>query len=121
MSWRIEFFEDEKGCPVRDFLDELSSAHRAKVLAAIRLLEEEGPTLPFPYSSQIEGKLRELRTRHGSENYRVLYFGAPARSFVLLHAIQKRTAQTPRHDIAKAIARMSRHLKRVAGKPKGRS
>jgi phage-related protein len=120
MPWRIELFEDEEGCPVRDFLDGLPPAHRAKVLALIRLLEEEGPTWPFPYSSQIEGKLRELRTQHGNERYRVLYFGAPSRGFVLLHGIQKHTKETPRRDIEIASARMSRYLHRVSGKPKGR-
>jgi len=63
VRWAVEFYEDESGCPVRQFLDELPAPQRAKLLALIRLLEEPGPTLPFPYSSQIRGKLRELRTR----------------------------------------------------------
>lgn len=57
--WGVEFYEDETGCPVRDFLDGLDRFQRPKVLATIKLLEEQGPTLPFPYSSQIRGKLLE--------------------------------------------------------------
>ncbi|PYM81566.1 MAG: hypothetical protein DME13_19790 [Candidatus Rokuibacteriota bacterium] len=54
---------------------DLEVPHRAKLLAVIKLLEELGPTLPFPYSSQVEGKLRELRTHYGETHYRVFYFG----------------------------------------------
>lgn len=112
--WTIEFYESgEEGCPVRAFLDSLEKARRAKVLAVITLLGEEGPTLPFQYSSQIRGKLRELRTHYGSEHYRVLYFGAPNRMFVLLHAFVKRSEKTPERDIAIAEARMGRHLRQI--------
>ena len=41
--WTIEFYESgEEGCPVRAFLDSLEKARRAKVLAVIALLGEEG-------------------------------------------------------------------------------
>jgi hypothetical protein len=47
--WQVAFFEsDEHGCPVQDFLGLLEKSPRAKVLALIQLLAEEGPTLPFP-------------------------------------------------------------------------
>jgi phage-related protein len=109
--WAVAFYESkEDGVPVMAFLDALGPPRRAKLLAMIRLLEEWGPTLPFPYSSQVRGRLRELRTHYGREQYRVLYFGAPGRVFVLLHAFVKRTAQTPRGDIAIAEARMARYL-----------
>src|SRR6185369_1542630 len=53
-SWQIEFYErQEDGCPVQDFLNALDKPPRAKMLALIRLLAEQGPTLPFPYSSQV--------------------------------------------------------------------
>lgn len=107
-EWSIEFFEDDRGCPVRAFLDALEARKRAKVLALIRLLEEQGATLPFPYSSQIQGKLRELRTHYGEEHYRVLYFGAPDRTFVLLHGVVKRSPKLPTGDIRIARERMQR-------------
>lgn len=76
----------------------------------IRLLEEQGPTLPFPYSSQVRGKIRELRAHYGDDQYRVLYFGAPGRVFVLLHAFEKRSEKTPERDVRIAAARMQRYL-----------
>lgn len=81
------------------------------MLAVIHRLGEHGPTLPFPYSSKLRHKLRELRTSHGGEQYRVLYFGAPNRRFVLLHALSKHSAQVPERDIAIAQARMEEYLR----------
>ena len=108
----MEFYErDDGGCPVEDFLNGLDKAPRAKVLALIQLLAEQGPTLPFPYSSQVQGKIRELRTRYGRERLRVLYFGASAREWVLLHGFIKQSAKTPERDIRIAEARMTEYLK----------
>jgi len=43
-SWQIEFYERaEGGCPVQDFLNALDKPPRAKVLALVRLLAEQGP------------------------------------------------------------------------------
>jgi len=103
----VEFYEDNAGCPVQDFLDALEPRKRAKVIAIIKVLEEQGPTLPFPYSSQIEGKVRELRTHYGQEQYGVLYYGAADRAFVLLHAFVKRAKQTPTGDVELAKERMN--------------
>ncbi len=80
--WIVEFYESRaEGCPVREFLLALDKPQRAKLVALIRLLEEQGPLLPFPYSTQIRAKLRELRTQYGKDHYRVLYFGAPGPHF----------------------------------------
>jgi phage-related protein len=95
----------------------LEPPRRAKILAIIRPLEEYGPTLPFPYSSQVEGKIRELRTHYGEELYRILYFGSVDRTFVLLQAFVKRTKHTPPGEIQIAVERMRRSL---AKKPKRR-
>jgi hypothetical protein len=97
-------------------LTNLAVQHRAKALALIKMLEQEGPNLPFPYSSQIRGKLRELRTQQGKDKLRVLYFGDARRVFVLLHGIVKRSTQLPEEDIRKAEARMELHVRRLEGK-----
>ncbi len=64
MAWTVEFYEDADGdAPVELFLNGLPKKHRAKLLGLIAKLKEHGPTLPFPYSSQVDGRVRELRTR----------------------------------------------------------
>jgi phage-related protein len=111
--WQIEFYERNDGrCPVEEFLDGLDRPPRAKVLALIQLLAEQGPALPFPYSSQVRGRIRELRTQYGRENLRVLYFGAAPRECVLLHDFTKRTPKTPERDMTIAEARMTEYLER---------
>lgn len=118
--WVVEFYESRvEGCPVREFLLALDKPQRAKLVALIRLLEEQGPVLPFPYSSQIRRKLRELRTQYGKDHYRVLYFGAPGRAFVLLHAFTKRAPVTPEREIALAERRMVAYLEGRRGPAKG--
>jgi phage-related protein len=111
--WQIEFFEEENGGrPVQDWLDTLPEAVRGKVLARIDLLAEHGPTLDHPYTSQVEGKLREVRLRLGKSRYRVLYFFDAARVGVLLHGFTKNTAALQESDKRIARARMARHTAR---------
>jgi hypothetical protein len=113
-QWSVEFFEGDEGrSQVQDFLDDLDKSRRAKVVALIALLAEQGPNLPFPYSSHVRGKIRELRTQYGKDRYRVLYFGAPGRRFILLHALGKSTAKIPEGDIRIAEARMRKWLERL--------
>src|SRR5260221_7083539 len=119
MGWTVDFFVEDGGrAPVEEFLTSLSSQHRAKLLALIQMLEQEGANLPFPYSSQVRGKLRELRTQQGKDKLRILYFGDARRVFVLLHGIVKRSAKLPEEDIRIAEARMELHGRRMEGKKK---
>ena len=111
--WRIEFFEEENGGqPVQAWLDSLPEAVRGKVLARIDLLAQHGPTLDHPYTSQIEGKLREVRLRLGKTRYRVLYFFDERRVGILLHGFAKNTATVEEIDKRIARARMARHAKK---------
>ena len=119
MAWQVEFFVDgHSHAPVEDYLTSLPVQHRAKLLALIKVLEEEGANLPFPYSSQVRGKLRELRTQQGKDKLRILYFGDAKRVFVLLHGIVKRSAKLPEEDMRIAEARMELHGRRTEGKKK---
>lgn len=112
-GWQADFYTARDGtCPVRDFLLRLPLAERAKVAALIDRLRVHGPTLPFPYSSQVEGKIRELPARHGRRQIRILYFGAPGRCFVLLHAFVKTTARLPAQELTVARDRMLEYLSR---------
>ena len=117
MSWQVDFFLDERGgAPVEEYLAGLPVEHRAKLVALIKMLEQEGPNLPFPYSSQVRGKLRELRTQQGKDKLRILYFGDARRVFILLHGMVKRSAKLPEEDIRIAEARMELHGRRLEEK-----
>lgn len=114
MQWAVDFYEDEEGAaPVEDFLDGLPKKQRAKLIALTEKLREWGPDLPYPYSSQVRGKLRELRTRLGKTRLRILYFGDPNRVFVLLHGVVKGTEKLEESDIQTAEQRMDDHNRRL--------
>jgi len=110
MAWQVEFYQTDDGkVPVESFLNSLPKPQRAKAVALIKLLEEQGPSLPFPYSSQVRGRLRELRTQLGKTRLRLLYFADAHRTFVLLHGFVKTSGKLPESEILTAERRMAAH------------
>src|SRR5882762_7077568 len=110
MAWAVDFYEDADGnAPVEIFLNGLPKKHRAKLLGLIAKLKEHGPTLPFPYSSQVDGRVRELRTRFGKTRLRVLYFGDTNQEFILLHGVIKDTDKLEKSEIEAAKSNMADH------------
>jgi len=66
----------------------LDESEQDDIAATVGLLEQKGPSLPFPFSSGIAGSrhshMRELRIQHAGEPYRVLYAFDPRRTAILL-------------------------------------
>jgi hypothetical protein len=66
----------------------LNEDEQESIDASVQLLEEYGPQLGFPHSSDIKGsksgKLRELRVQHEGRPYRILYAFNPLRTGLLL-------------------------------------
>jgi phage-related protein len=115
VDWAIDFYAEPDGsAPGEEFLDSFSTEARAKALAVIQVLKLHGPNLPFPYSSQAAGKIRELRTQHGKDKIRILYFADARRVFVLLHGFIKRTAKLEQKELRQAELRMARHNDRIS-------
>ena len=83
MEWEVEYTEE-----FEEWWDGLNEAEQEDVAAYVMLLEKKGPTLPFPYSSDIRGArhshMRELRVQHKGRPYRVLYAFDPRRAAILL-------------------------------------
>jgi hypothetical protein len=83
VEWEVEYTDEFEG-----WWDGLSEAEQEDVAAYVTLLEKKGPTLPFPYSSDIRGArhthMRELRVQHKGRPYRVLYAFDPKRAAILL-------------------------------------
>lgn len=76
-----------------------------------------GPNLGFPYTSQIEGELRELRCHFGNDLYRILYRRS-RNLFVLLHFLAKRSTTIPSPDIGIAQARWDDFVRRMEERPR---
>jgi hypothetical protein len=85
MSWGTIELEPE----VRDWLEQLPTAHFATAAFYIDLLAEHGPLLGEPYTRQLDGKLRELRLHLDGNAVRITYWIASGRRIVLLTVFRK--------------------------------
>jgi hypothetical protein len=102
--WRVVYYETSLGrCPVEAFLDGLDRRARVKVLAAIDLLEEEGPGLRRPYADYLRDSIYEVRVRMGRVRYRILYFFCLGTDIVLTHSIVKESERIPEEAIERAL------------------
>ena len=108
MKWDIEFYQDSQGnIPVQDFICQQSAKVEAKIYRHIDLLQEFGLSLGQPYVEKLTGSdIWELKIRHSSNRYRILYFAFSGRRFVLLHAFLKKTAKTPKNELEIAQSRI---------------
>ena len=83
MEWEVEYTgEFEK------WWHSLGEEEQVSVAAVVGLLEKRGPSLPYPYSSEVRnsrhGHMRELRIQHQGDPYRVFYAFDPRRAAILL-------------------------------------
>lgn len=83
MAWNVENTDE-----FADWYQDLGEAQQDDLTATILLLMEQGPRLPFPYSSGINGSrhahMRELRVQSGGRPLRVFYAFDPRTTAILL-------------------------------------
>ncbi len=103
--WPIVYYRDNRGRePVNEAIVRLSPRDQVAVDNDIERLAEFGPMLPYPWSSQVNGELREPRADAGRSHYRILYRRSH-NIFVLLHFLDKRVDRLPPDDIVVADRR----------------
>jgi len=111
VAWNVEYTDD-----FGEWWDTLTEEEQEDVAAIVGLLEAKGPTLPYPYSSDVKaskvGQMRELRIQHKGKPYRVLYAFDPRRTAILLIG-GKKTGDEKWYDKMIPIAErlFSEHLK----------
>lgn len=112
--FKIEYYKESEKYPVMDFISSLPTKDKAKILWELDMLEEFGTMLGMPYIKKIKGteELWELRIKHNSKNYRIFYFNYSKGILVLIHALQKKSSQTPRREIKLALSRLYRYRER---------
>lgn len=102
--WHVVYYRSESGdCEIRSFIDSRKSAEQDKIMAWIRLLEEQGPRLPRPYADLLRDGIHELRIKLTGNQFRVLYFFCYQKTIMLTHAFTKTTSRVPEAEIRKAI------------------
>ncbi|MEA2016158.1 MAG: type II toxin-antitoxin system RelE/ParE family toxin [Actinomycetota bacterium] len=109
--WKIVFYKkDNLKEPVRNFIVNLPSKERAKVVQEIENMRLEGIYLGLPFVKKLVGReykgLWELRVRFGSNYIRIIYFLHTKKNFVLLHGFKKKTNRTPKRELEIAKRRM---------------
>ncbi|MBI5913519.1 type II toxin-antitoxin system RelE/ParE family toxin [Candidatus Azambacteria bacterium] len=102
-EYSVRFYKDADGnIPVLEYIDDLSTKERAKVLKYIEFLREHEGVLDEPYAKHITGKIRELRVDFAKSRHRIFYFTFIGKTIILLHAFLKKTAKTPVSEIRRA-------------------
>ncbi len=109
MDWQLVFFIDEHNNePVKDFILHQPDGAIAEILHVFKLLRRFGTTLGMPYVRKIhKSGIRELRIKHGSDIYRILFCVDKERKFILLHAFLKKEDKLVKTDVDLAIQRMN--------------
>lgn len=83
MAWEVEYTDE-----FEQWWRTLAERHQDAVTACVDLLQEQGPGLRYPYSSDVRssrhGVMRELRVRSGGRPVRVFYAFDPRRTSILL-------------------------------------
>lgn len=81
--WDVEYTSE-----FEEWWDTLDEDEQESIAVSVRLLQERGPHLGYPHSSDIRSctvrHLRELRTQHRGKPYRTLYAFDPRRTAILL-------------------------------------
>jgi phage-related protein len=106
--------------PVNDFIDRLGVERRVALdnqIGRLNLLSDANPHLPHPYSSQVDGELRELRCHYGASLYRILYRRSGG-LIVLLHVFAKASKSVPETEKRIARARWTDFKERMDAQPR---
>jgi hypothetical protein len=66
----------------------LTQTQQDRIAATVKVSEEKGPSLPFPFSSGVKGsrhpQMRELRVQSRGKPVRIFYAFDPRRTAILL-------------------------------------
>lgn len=118
MDWQVVFYMDKNGNePVKDFILGESPKAIAEIIHVFKLLRIFNTELGMPYVRKVDKSgLRELRIKHSSDIYRVLYFAYVGRQFILLHAFKKKGDKLPESEKGTAIKRMNEYLSQDGNK-----
>ncbi len=94
-EWTIVTYDETGSNPVGRFIESLHPKAQVSLAWAIEQLRVRNVLAQEPLVRHVEGKIWELRREIDTNSYRILYFAAVGRRFVLLHGFQKKTRKAP--------------------------
>lgn len=113
---RVVFFRTPNGAePTRSFLKSLPKKDRAAAGALIRKLQEDHK-LEMPDARYLRNGLWEIRVVGEKGKIRVFYCFLKGGTVVILHAILKKTAKTPKKEL-----RLAEKRKKIVEEAYGKS
>jgi phage-related protein len=111
LSCRVVFYRDDDGtAPVIEWLRVMERRARgvaAKFADRVDRLSNWGPALRRPLVGYLGDGIYELRVRHRTVNYRVLFFFHGQHAVVLAHGLTK-MSRVPPEEIERAKERRQR-------------
>lgn len=105
-EWAIVAYDEAGANPVGAFIETLDAKTQGRLAWSVEQLRLRNVLAREPLVRHIDGKIWELREQSDTNVYRILYFAAVGRRFVLLNAFQKKTQKTPRREIVTAQRRL---------------
>ena len=116
-KWTIEFYTAlNNSSPIYNYIKTLPTREKAKIIGDIDLLKDYGVFLGLNKLRKINGRrykgLWELRIKHSTNYYRVLYFLYCKRTFILLHCFLKKSNRTDIRHLELAKKRMIDYINR---------
>lgn len=111
------FYKRKDGTkPAGKFINSLNTNLKAKVIRDLDLLEKYGFNLGMPYVRKIKGKkyekLYELRSKYASDITRIFYFFETKDGIVVLSGYLKKSNDTDKNELNKALSYMKDYLDR---------
>ena len=112
----VEIYETENGkSEVKEYIKELQKKTSKdkkikfqKIIAYIRMLQEQGLSLGEPYIKHLDEQIWELRPLRN----RILFASCIDNKFILLTIFIKKTQKTPQKEIEKAKRYLEDYIKR---------
>ena len=105
MEYKAYYYQNsyKKRTPVLEYIQKLSEKEKGKIAAYIIFLQDSEGRLDEPYSRYIRSGIRELRIDFARRRHRIFYITVEGKKIILLHAFLKKTSQTPRQEIIRAL------------------
>jgi hypothetical protein len=112
-KWQVIYYTDANDkSDVFDFINDRKDREKAKILALLTILEEQGPQLPRPYADILSDGIHELRVKLSGDQVRILYFFCYQEFIVMTNWFTKNTDKVPIREIEKAKKLRNDFLKR---------
>lgn len=102
MAWQLTYYSAKVAGQVEHWPDGILASFNRTA----RIMGEHGPNIGMPHTRAMGGGLFEVRAKGREGIGRAFYCTAVGENIVILHAIIKKTEQTPARDLEIARTRL---------------